>query len=135
MKSTSPKRPAMAIIVVLVAMAVLTVILTVVTMQIVAQRRVVSQRHRQLQADWLARAGIEHAAARLLASPADYKDDKQELLPDTKLSITVEKAAGEVYAVTADARVGVEGTPVARSASVRFRRTESGGMVRLAAVK
>jgi type II secretory pathway component PulK len=134
MKHTSPHRRGMAIITVMVAMAVLTVILAVITLQVVEQRRVVSQRHRQLQADWLARAGLEHAAARLLASPAAFKDDKQELLPDTKLSITVEKE-GEVYVVTADAKVGIDGTPVARSASVRFRRSESGGMVRLTVEK
>ena len=135
MKPTSHRRNAIAIIAVIVAMAVLTVILAVVTQQIVRQRNVVRHRQRQLQADWLARAGIEHAAARLLASPAAFTDDQQEILPDTKLSITVAKAAGDIYVVRADAKVGMEGTPVARTSSVRFRRTESGGTVRLTAEK
>ena len=129
------RRSAVAVIAVIVAMSVLTIILTVVTLQIVTQRQVVRHRQRQLQADWLARAGIEHAAARLLDSPAAFTDDKQDLLPDTKLSITVEKSAGDVYVVTADAKVGVEGTPVVRTSSVRFRRTQSGGTVRLTAEK
>ena len=58
MKNT-PRRTGMAIVIVLAAMAILTVILSVITLQIVEQRRVVRQRHRQLQADWLTRAGLK----------------------------------------------------------------------------
>jgi len=65
-------------------------------------------RHRQLQADWLARSRPRTRRPRLLASPADFKDTSKNA-PDTKLSITVEKAVGDVYVVTAAAKVGVEG--------------------------
>src|SRR4051812_31267780 len=99
MKPTSRARTGVAIIAVLVALAILSVILAVVTLQIVTQRNVVRHRQRQLQADWLARAGIEHAAPRLLASPAEFTDDQQELLPATKLSIAAAKAVGDIYVV------------------------------------
>ena len=128
-------RKGMALIAALVAMAILSVILTVVTMQVVAQRQMIIQRHRQLQADWLVRAGIESVAARLLESPAGFRDDKQELAPDAKVRILVEKAAAELYTVTIEAEVGVtDGPLVARTGMRHFRRTESGGVVRLQAV-
>lgn len=126
------KRKGIALIMAIMLMAVLTVILTVVTLQIVSQRQVVRQRQRHLQADWLARAGIESAAARLLDSPAAFTDDKQE--PETKLHIVVEKSDADLYLVTVEAQVGLEGAPVARAASARFRRTDRDGVIRLEAV-
>lgn len=131
----SAPRKGIALIAALVAMAILSVILTVVTVQVVKQREMIAQRHRQLQADWLLRAGIESAAARLLESPAAFRDDKQKLAANSKLSIVVEKSGADLFAVTVEAEVGVEEGPlVARSGSRHFRRTESDGMVRLQAV-
>lgn len=134
MKRSTTNRTGVALIVAIVAMAILSVILTVVTLQIVSQRQVVRQRHRQLQAEWLARAGVESAAARLLDSPAAFSDDKQELLPDTKVRIVVEKSATDIYVVAVEAQVGLEGAPVLRTTSARFRRTDSDGTVRLETV-
>ena len=127
-------RKGVAIVLAIMMMAVLTVILAVVTLQIVSQRHVVRQRQRQLQADWLARAGIEAAAARLLDSPTAFSDDKQELLPDTKMRIVVEKSDAEVYLVTVEVQVGLEGPPVARATSARFRRTDRDGAIRIETV-
>ena len=121
-----------ALLMVVVVMGVLTVILSVVTMQVVAQHNLVRQRQRQLQADWLVRSGIEFAAARLLESPAPFSDDKAELAPDSKLRVVVEKADADWYNVTVEARVSVtDGRPVARTGSARFRRTDKDGVVRL----
>ena len=128
------KRKGIALVMAIMLMAVLTVILTVVTLQIVSQRHVIRQRQRHLQADWLARAGIESAGARLLDSPAAFTDDKLDLLPDSKLRIAVEKSDADVYLVTVEAQVGLEGAPVARTASARFRRTDRDGVIRLEAV-
>jgi len=128
-------RNGMALIAALVAMAILSVILTVVTVQVVKQRQMITQRHRQLQADWLIRAGIESAAARLLDSPSAFRDDKQEIAPNSKVRIVVEKSGADLFIVTVDAEVGVEEGPlVARSGTRHFRRIETGGMVRLQAV-
>ena len=124
-------RQGVALITALIAMAVLTVILSVVTLQVVRQHNYVRQRQRQLQADWLTRAGVEVAAARLLQSPAGFSDDKQELAADTKVRIVVEKTDADSYLVTVEVQVGLEGPTVTRGASARFRRTDAGGMVRL----
>jgi hypothetical protein len=122
-------------IVVLVAMAVLSVVLTVVTVQVVKQRQMITQRHRQLQADWLIRAGAEVAAARLLDSGAEFRDDKQVLAPDSRVRIAVLKTGADLFSVNIDAEVGVEEGPiVARSSLRRFRRIDVGGVVRLQAV-
>ena len=40
-----------------------------------------TDRQKQLQAVWLARAGVELAAARLLSNPADYKSESLALFP------------------------------------------------------
>jgi type II secretory pathway pseudopilin PulG len=131
---TAP-RNGMALIAALVAMAVLSVIVTIVTVQVVKQRQMIAQRHRQLQADWLIRAGIESAAARLLDSPAGFRADKQEIAPNSNVRIIVEKSGTDRFAVTVEAEVGVEEGPVvARSGTRHFLRSETGGVVRLQAV-
>jgi type II secretory pathway pseudopilin PulG len=134
-KPTATRRAGMAIIAALVVMATLTILLTVVAMQIVAQRQTLRQRQRQLQAEWLARAGVEIAVTRLLENPAGFSEEKNDLLPDAKVRIVVEKSAPDVYSITADAAVGQKDElPVLRSANARFRRTDSGGAIRLQAV-
>jgi type II secretory pathway pseudopilin PulG len=134
-QSRSCGRPGVAIIAALVVMAILTILLTVVTMQIAAQRQTLRNRHRQMQAEWLARAGVEFAVARLLESPAGFSQEQTDLLPDAKVHIVVERSAPGVYSITADAAVGQKDeAPVRRSANARFRRTDTKGAVRLQAV-
>ena len=129
--SFSPRRGAI-LIMAIVAMAVLSVVLTVLVAQVVAQRQMVRQRHRQLEAEWLARAGVELAAARLLQSSNAFDDAKQVLLPDSKVRILVEKAEGESFNVTVEAEVGLaDGRSVRRDVTSRFRRTEKDGAVKL----
>jgi len=128
-------RRGMALLMALVAMAVISVVLAVMTSQIVTQRQMARQRQRQLQADWLARAGVEFAAAKLLESPTPFMDDKQELAPDSKLRIVVEKGEADSFQVTAEAQVGLQDRTVMRSASSRFRRSDQGGVVRVQAVE
>jgi hypothetical protein len=131
----SNRRIGVALVLALAVMAVLTVVLSVLAVQVVSQRQMVRQRHKQLQADWLARAGVELAAARLLKNPGGFNEVHNELVPDATVRVTVEKTDGDDYLVTADAAVSAEeGSPVERTASARFRRTESGGLVRLEAL-
>ena len=132
--STSRSRPGMLLIAALVVLAVLTILLTVVTVQIVKQRQFVQQRQRQLQADWLVRAGVELAAARLLASPAAFSAEEEELAPAAKVRIVVEKAAADSYQVSVEATVGIgEGPAVVRSGTRLFRRSADGATIRLQA--
>ena len=134
-KTTTPRRGA-ALIMAIVAMAILSIVLAVVTSQIVTQRQMVRQRHCQLQAEWLARAGIEHAAARLLDQPAAFTDDQLEATPETKLRIVVEKSAADTFVVTAEAQVISEGgRTIARESTQRFRRTQKDGIVRLQVIE
>ncbi len=127
-----PGRRGVALITAVVVLTVLTIILSVVTVQAIAQHNLVRQRHRQLQADWLVRAGIEIAATRLLENPVPFSVDKADLAPDSTVRIVVGKTDADRYEVTAEARVGVSaGPPVARVGNARFRRTDSGGAVRL----
>jgi type II secretory pathway pseudopilin PulG len=129
------RRQGAAIIAALVAMAIVTALLSVVTLQVVSQRQVVRQRQRQLQAQWLARAGVELATARLLEKPSVFKEENEDLLPDTKVRIVVEKAEPDVYAVSVEAEVGLKDQqPVVRTQHERFRRTDKGGVIRLEAI-
>jgi type II secretory pathway component PulK len=121
----------MALVVALVTLAALSVIISGVAVQLFAQRQSLTQRHNQLQATWLARAGVELAAARLLDKPAPFSEDNQELLAKASVRIVVEKEGPEVYSVRAEAKVGPPDRLVVRTAQARFRRMTSGGIVRL----
>jgi hypothetical protein len=116
----------------LVAMAALAIILSVVTRQIVAQRQMLDQRHRQFQAEWLARAGVEVAAGRLLRDASAYTEDRKDLLPESEVHIAVEKMDQDSYRVTVDAVVAAtETAPTGRTTRRHFRRVEKGGEVSL----
>jgi type II secretory pathway pseudopilin PulG len=130
------KRKGVALIAALVVMAVLAVVLTVVSVQVVAQRNLLRNRERQLQAEWLARAGVELAVARLLNSPKDFSEEKRDLAPAGKVKIDAKKSAADVYVVSAEAEVALpDEKAVIRTAGSRFRRIDSGGVIRLQALR
>jgi type II secretory pathway component PulK len=121
-------RQGFALVVALVVMAVLSVLLSVVTVQVVSQRKLLVQRQRQLQAEWLARAGVEIAAARLLEKPEAFSDDKVKLLDDAKVRIAVEKAGSTTFDVKVDVEVGAKDeSQVVRTLTARFEREEKEG--------
>ena len=133
MQNTKTRR-GFVLIVTIMIMAVLTILLSVVTMQVLSQRRLVQQRQRQLQTQWLARAGVEIAAARLLDKAAGFSDENKDLLPDAKMHIVVEKSTDDVYAVTVEVVMqGELEAPVVRTMNARFRRTEKDGLIGLKA--
>jgi hypothetical protein len=84
-------RRAVATVWMLVVLAVLTAVLGTTTWQHLTARRLLDQRHQQLQAAWLARAGVELAAARLLINPADYTGESVAILPEAQVRITVRR--------------------------------------------
>src|SRR5438132_16224 len=94
MNRTSRARRAVAAIWMLVVLAILSAVLAATTWQHLAARRMLGQRHKQLQADWLARAGIELAADRLINSPAEYKEVATAILPSSEVRITVQRDPG-----------------------------------------
>ncbi len=126
------RRQGVAIVMALVLMTVLTVVMSVVVMQMAAERRVLGDREQMLQADWLARSGVELAAARLLDDPAAFELERQDLLPDATVKITVEKSGTDEYRVTAEAAIGPDPRPKrARTALGHFRRVSNDGETRL----
>jgi type II secretory pathway component PulJ len=133
--ATQTPRNGAAVLVALIVMALLAVLMSVVAVQVASQRRLIQQRHHQLQATWLARAGVELAVARLLENAADFHEDKLDLVADSKLNIVVKKSEPDFYLVTVEAGVGAQNeSSVVRTESVLFRRTEVGGLIRLQAV-
>jgi uncharacterized membrane protein len=132
---TSKARRGLALLVVFAVMAVLSVVLATVTFNAVAQRNMAQQRQHRLQADWLARAGIDLAAARLLEKPAAFTEELTELVPGAKVGIVVADLGKGEFSVTADAESGRdEELLVVRSAIRHFRRTEENGSTRLEVV-
>jgi hypothetical protein len=119
-----------------VVLAVLTAVLGTITAQLLAGRRSVEGRRNQLQAQWLARAGVELAAARLLADPAGYKGETVEVIPGGTVRIEVrpEPESSGTFLVRSEARFPAGDRGVARSEGRRFRRTVEKDRVRLEAL-
>ena len=130
------RRRAAALMGVLVALGVLSVLLVAVTWQNLANRKLVQRRHHQLQSAWLARSGMETAIARLLKDPA-YKGEDAKLMEfsKVKISVSVDKTDRNVFQITCEARFpDNDAEAVVRSVTRRYGRTEDGGKVRMQAV-
>src|SRR5262249_56296223 len=84
---TARQRPGAAFLIVLVALALVGIAMTTAAWRMTASRRFLDRRHQELQAQWLARAGIEMAAARLLSNPAQYSGETPELVPNSIVRI------------------------------------------------
>jgi type II secretory pathway pseudopilin PulG len=124
----------MALMALVVALAVLSVMLSATTWQIVAQRRALERRCNEQQALWLARAGIERAAGRLLVDPAGEAGGSLELIPNSELRVTVKREAGTdaTFHVTSESRFPSDVPhPVVRTEVRRFQRIVENGQVRL----
>jgi hypothetical protein len=132
------RRRAVAAVWALVVLTVLSVVVTTVTMEVIANRRVLDRRQSQIQNVWLARAGIELAAERLLANAADYKGESREIIPDSQVSfeIAAVRGAPNTFLVSSEARSPLSATlPQKYSVTRTFRRTADKQGVRLVAVE
>jgi len=96
-------RRGMALLVLLLVLATISVLMGTITMQILLNRRTVEHRQQQLQATWPARSGVEVAIARLEDNRA-YKGETLEIIPDSKVQVKVEPAQG-TYEVKCEAQV------------------------------
>jgi hypothetical protein len=117
-----------------VALAVVAIVTATITGQFMTARRLLDQRHRQIQAEWLARAGVELAAARLLSEPTGYEGETVELIPEAEVHIAVRPETGVPggFRVLSDARFPGRGAHVVlRSCSRLLRRTQRGNDVRI----
>jgi len=131
MKQRIP-RPGSALLGVLIALSAITIVLTVVSAQVFAQRKMLQTRHQQLQADWLTRAGIECAAERLLQKADAFTEVKSDFVSQGTVRIVVEKSANMEFVATIEATMTNETRPpVIRQATASFRRIEKGGSIHL----
>lgn len=98
----------------LVVLAVLSAALAATAWQHVASRQLLDRRHHQLQAAWLARAGVELAAARLLADPDAYAGEAIAVIPASQVRITVRDESKFLPPALAAGLVGLGTAPTAR---------------------
>jgi hypothetical protein len=119
---------------VVLLLALLSVLMSAVVVQTLAGRRLLGQRHNHLQAMWLARAGVEWAAGRLLEDPAEYKGETTELAPGraARIEVRPERGAAGVFVITSAADfLGDDNRPVHHTLERRFRRIVEKDRVRL----
>jgi hypothetical protein len=117
-------RRGVALAAVLLILAVIATLLAAIAWQIGASRRRAEQRQHQLQAAWLARAGVEVACAHLLTDPADYQGETVELIPRSQVRIKVQKENDDSFRITSEAHypAGAHAV-VVRSITRRVQRT------------
>src|SRR5918911_233524 len=95
MKRAHPAaRTGVALLGALAALSVVSVVMVAVSWHLTANRRLAERRQHQLQADWLARAGVELAVGRLLTDADKYTGESVELLPRSQVRIQVQKEPG-----------------------------------------
>ncbi|HEV3203000.1 MAG TPA: hypothetical protein VGY77_01395 [Gemmataceae bacterium] len=135
--STGVSRRGVAAIWALVVLAVLVIVIGLLAVQTANGIRGADHHHHQIQTLWLARSGVELAAARLLANPADYNEETLEIISRSQVHIDLHKTSDkpDIFRITCEARFPTdEPRPVLRSHSVRFRRIIEKDQVRLEVV-
>jgi hypothetical protein len=126
-----------ALLIAVVALALVAVVMTAILLHSVSSHRLLDQRQRQLQAEALARSGVELAADHLLSAPAGYQGETVEPLPGGRVRIEVRADTDlkDVFHVTCQARYAGDGRDtVLRSARRSFRRIVRDKQVRLEVV-
>ncbi len=138
MRSRGPRRSGLASMWGLVVLIAAGTMLGCLSSQLLSNRRDLDRRQNRLQAQWLARGGLELAAERLLMDAATYKGETTDPLTNSSVKISVVPVAGQAdqYQVTSVARFPTDGRdPVAISLQRRLRRTVEGGKVKLTTVQ
>ena len=89
----------------LVVLAVLMIVIELLAVHTANGIRRADHHHHQIQALWLARSGVELAAARLLANPADYNGETLEVIPRSQVHIEVHKTSDtpDIFRITCEA--------------------------------
>ena len=140
-KALAPRR-GVALVLLLVYLAVLAVLITAVVRNGLAQKRFLERRENQVQANWLAEAGIEQAVARLLADPKVNKGEtfqvqpgsavweKLQILPRSEVGVTVyhRQESPHIFEITSEATYPTGDIGPASSRIVRlYRLTQEAG--------
>jgi hypothetical protein len=134
---TLRSRRGVALLWALVVIALLTALVGTLIAQIRASRRQLEHRQNQLQVEWLVRAGLELAAARLLSNPASYKDESLKLIEHSQVNIKAETDARtpDTFQVSSQANYPTDSPEAVEfSLARRFRRLIEKDRVRLKVV-
>jgi type II secretory pathway component PulK len=127
-------RPGVALIMVIVCLAFLAIMIAAVVRHGLDQKRYLDQRTRRAQAYWLAQAGIEHAAARLLSGGKSYTGEVLQILPQSEVRIRVESRQDrpDTFQMTSEATYPKgELERASSSVSRTFRLKREGGKTQL----
>jgi type II secretory pathway pseudopilin PulG len=128
------RRAGFGLIALLVALAIVTILMGTITAQIFINRKTADRRENQLQALWLARAGLEVAAAKLLSGTEDYRGEALELIPESTVRIEVQRQK-DTFHVRSEANYSAGSPqPVVRELNRTYRRVTEGKRVRLEVV-
>jgi type II secretory pathway component PulK len=113
LRSNSHRRAGWTLIYVLVIVAVLTAFMAIAAQNVASGRKLLVHRANQLQAQWLARAGLELATERWQTNPA-YQGEVIELIAESRLEIKIEKDGdGNGVVITSEAQcTGIGTMPV-----------------------
>ena len=123
-----------ALMAVVLTLTILAVMISAIAWQMLANRRMLEHREYELQAAWLARAGVEHAAARVLTNPDGYSGETIEPveLSTVRIEVTPDPDSPGAYRITSEARFPTDAKDfVTRTMTRRFKRLTDGGTIRL----
>jgi hypothetical protein len=136
LQSNRGRRSGAAILWVLIVLTLVSALVGLVMKDHYANRQFLQQRQKRLQADWLARAGIELATTRLVASEKPFKLSVTDIVANSKVDIEVSAApnAKDTFLITSGSHFPTsEAHPVTRTQTRRVRRSAENGQVRLEA--
>ena len=122
-------RSGVALVITLAILSMISLFMATITAQILSNRRTVEHRGQQLQAAWLARAGIERACGRLLSDPAKYTGESIELMPNSQLRIEIQPdpKSKDTFLITSEAFYPADNPHgVKRLLARRLRRVPDG---------
>lgn len=128
------QRRGIAIMAAVVALAILSLLMSAIAWQLLANRRMLLHREYQLQAENLARAGIEQAAADLLANSNEEFAKTLQLIPlsSVYVEVRVESDSPGVFRVTCEARYPTDAADyVTRSVTRLIKRQVQEGKIQL----
>jgi type II secretory pathway pseudopilin PulG len=120
----------LAVVYALVVMSILGLLMTFIARQAAAARRLQDGRLAKLQATWLARAGLETAAARLWERGEPFSEELTDVAPGGRVTLRVEPAPGPpgTFRVISEAAVEAGGPAPARvTLSRTARRAQADG--------
>ncbi len=110
----------------LVTLAILTTLMAVTMRQMTARRKLLALQQAKLQADWLARSGIEYAIARLLAETKPFTTELDTLIAHYHLSVSVQPVSGQpaTFRIVSTASFQPEGLTAIRRVERRLVQIE-----------